>query len=149
MGRADYLKLGDANAICDTCGFKYKLSELTMDWRGLMLCEKCWEPRHPQEFLRGVPDKPSEGVENPRPDTPPVFTGNGYAVNTPSFPAPGSAVKNTTADTVDITISGGTITSVIVDGWPVQCLLGAYQVAPGSSIVINYSGSPSWVWATT
>lgn len=72
MGQADYLKLGSHNAICDGCGFKFKAEDLRMDWRGLMLCaNRCWDPRHPQEFLRGVPDNPS--VENARPDVSPTF----------------------------------------------------------------------------
>ena len=38
MGRADYYKHGDANAICDRCGFKFKHSELTREWTGLLVC---------------------------------------------------------------------------------------------------------------
>jgi len=60
------LILGDWNAICDRCGFKYKASQLRPEWTGLMVCSKCWEPRHPQDFLRGVPD--SGSVPWTRPD---------------------------------------------------------------------------------
>lgn len=65
-GPEDYLKLGSFNVICDRCGFKYKNGETRIDWMGLRVCDKCFETRHPQEFLRGVPDDPS--VEQPRPD---------------------------------------------------------------------------------
>jgi len=57
MGRADYLKLGDWNAICDRCGFKYKASQLKAEWTGLRVCSQCWERRHPQDYVRGVYDK--------------------------------------------------------------------------------------------
>jgi len=60
------LKLGDWNAICDVCGFKFKASELKLTWQGLRVCEKDWEPRHPQDFLRGVKDDPT--VPYTRPD---------------------------------------------------------------------------------
>lgn len=56
MGRADYYKPRDYNAICDVCGFKYKASELRRRWDGVMVCPQDWEPRHPQDFVRGVQD---------------------------------------------------------------------------------------------
>lgn len=63
----DNLILGDWNAICDRCGFKYKASALKEEWTGWMVCDKCWEPRHPQDLIRGIPDDPS--VPWSRPDT--------------------------------------------------------------------------------
>jgi hypothetical protein len=47
---------GDWNAICDDCGWEYKASELKSRWDGLRVCYRCWEPRHPQDFVRGVAD---------------------------------------------------------------------------------------------
>lgn len=49
------------NVICDRCGFKYKNWQLRKEYSGFMVCfgagtNKCWEPRHPQEFVKGVPD---------------------------------------------------------------------------------------------
>ncbi len=40
------------NATCDRCGFVYKHYELKKEWTGLMVCEPCWEPRHPMDFQR-------------------------------------------------------------------------------------------------
>lgn len=59
MSKADTLKLGDWNAICDRCGFKFKASELKKTWDNLYVCEDDWEPRHPMDFLRGRPDDSS------------------------------------------------------------------------------------------
>ena len=56
MGRADYLALGDYNATCSICGSKYKASELKKHWQGWYRCVNCWEPRQPQDFVRGVAD---------------------------------------------------------------------------------------------
>lgn len=56
MGEGRYV-LGDWNAICDRCGFQFKASELKLDWRGQRLCNKDWEPRHPQDFVRGRPER--------------------------------------------------------------------------------------------
>lgn len=51
-GRSDYLKLGDWNAICDVCGFKFKASELRKRWDNLMVCRKDYETRHPMDFQK-------------------------------------------------------------------------------------------------
>ena len=67
MGRADYLKLGDWNALCDICGQKYKASELRKNWKGLMVCSRDFEPRHPQDFVRGVEDNPTPPWTRPAP----------------------------------------------------------------------------------
>lgn len=53
------------HVICDRCGFKYWNYEVSKEWTGLMVCHPCWDPRHPQEFLRGVKEK--RVVPNPRP----------------------------------------------------------------------------------
>lgn len=50
--REDYFAPGDWNAICDGCGAKLKASTLRKDWQGFMKCHPCWEPRHPQDFVR-------------------------------------------------------------------------------------------------
>lgn len=53
------LKVGEWKAVCDECGWDYHSSDLKEDWKGLMKCPTCWEPRHPQDFVRGVQDDPS------------------------------------------------------------------------------------------
>lgn len=35
---------------------EYKATELKKTWDGLMVCSKDFEIRHPQDFVRGVPD---------------------------------------------------------------------------------------------
>ena len=47
---------GDAAGICDQCGRKFKISQLQQRWDGLRVCSKDWEPRQPQDFVRGVAD---------------------------------------------------------------------------------------------
>ena len=37
-----------AKALCDRCGFEYKLNELKQEWNGLKTCPDCYEPKHPQ-----------------------------------------------------------------------------------------------------
>jgi hypothetical protein len=55
-------------AICDRCGFKKQSSELRKEWTGLMVCaDTCFEARHPQDFVRGVPDKQAPPWVRPEP----------------------------------------------------------------------------------
>lgn len=59
MSRADYYAHGQWNAICDRCGFKFKSSQLRKEWTGYRVCSGCFEPRHPQDYLKGRKDKQS------------------------------------------------------------------------------------------
>lgn len=56
MGQADYLELGDWNAVCSMCGFKRKAGTLTKNWQGMWRCPIHNESRQPQDFVRAVPD---------------------------------------------------------------------------------------------
>ena len=70
-GRADYLELGDWNAICAECGRKGKASEMVQLPDGIPGARMYVHPEHylrrnPQDFVRGVPDKPAAPwVQNP------------------------------------------------------------------------------------
>ena len=61
------IKLGDWLAKCDRCADVKYASQLKKEWTGFIVCEQCWEPRHPQEFLRGRPD--NSNVPWTRPDS--------------------------------------------------------------------------------
>jgi hypothetical protein len=73
MGHADYLRNGTWNGICDRCGSKFKFSDLKLEWDGLYVCTAngCWEPRQPQDYVKGVRDNMAVPVS--RPDTT-IFT---------------------------------------------------------------------------
>ena len=55
-GPRDRLDLGDWNAVCSECGRKRKASEMVKNWQGMYRCPEHNEPRHPQEYVRAVPD---------------------------------------------------------------------------------------------
>lgn len=46
---------GSWNAIDDVSGLQHKAHELTRQWDGLMTADP--EERHPQDYLRSVPDR--------------------------------------------------------------------------------------------
>lgn len=62
---------GDHYRICDECGFKVRASETRKRWDGMIVCHKDWEPRHPQDGVRGRRDK--QAVKNARPEAPDTF----------------------------------------------------------------------------
>lgn len=66
-GRADYLDLGDWNAQCYQCGRKRKASMLKKHWQGYWVCPEHWEPRHPQDFVRSIPDNMTPPFTQPWP----------------------------------------------------------------------------------
>lgn len=59
-------RAGDFWRICDVCGFDYRASETYKRWDGLIVCASDWEPRHPQDFVRGRMDR--QRVPDPRPE---------------------------------------------------------------------------------
>ncbi len=73
MGRADYLKEGDWNAVCAECGMKGKASEMLRLPDGIPGGKMYVHPEHyvarnPQDFVRGIPEKQSPPWSQPMPE---------------------------------------------------------------------------------
>jgi hypothetical protein len=66
MKETGYIK-GEWRAVCDSCGFEFLASELKKRWDGMRVCDKDWETRHPQEFVRSRAERAHP--EWTRPDT--------------------------------------------------------------------------------
>ena len=66
---------GDWNVICDVSGFKVKASQTRRQWNNLRVRESEFEERHPQDFVRGVPDH--QTVPFARPESTDVFLSPG------------------------------------------------------------------------
>lgn len=62
-----------ALGICDRCGFTCKLHDLrsltiNREVTGLLVCDECWEPDHPQNEQGRYPIRDAQALRNPRPD---------------------------------------------------------------------------------
>src|ERR1035437_9129791 len=84
-GPADYLELGDWNVACSMCGRKKKASTMVKNWQGLWRCPQHNEPRHPQEYVRAVPDIQTPPWTQPEPadvfvDMPDVIVTEAYVL---------------------------------------------------------------------
>lgn len=67
MGYFSRYDRGDWKAVCDSCGREFKASQLRKRWDSLMVCEDDWEPRQPQDFVRGVADNQAPPWTRPEP----------------------------------------------------------------------------------
>jgi hypothetical protein len=56
-GRADYWSPDDWDAICSMCGRKRKASTMVRNWQGQYRCFEHNEPRQPQDYARGIPER--------------------------------------------------------------------------------------------
>ena len=146
MGRADYWKPGDPNAICDVCGFKYKLSELKKRWDNLMVCPEDWEPRQPQDFVRGVKDQ--RPIPNARPENPDVFV-TGFAT-TPTgatvitVGASPFTFANPTSLPLSVEVNDGSVSSVTVNGIQQSTTSNVIVALPrGQLMTVTYTIAPT------
>jgi len=58
---------GDHWVECARCGFDYRQSHMKREWTGVIVCQECWEPRHPQDFVRATEDdQAAKGLVNPQ-----------------------------------------------------------------------------------
>jgi len=87
-GRADYLAIGDYNAVCFECGRKRKASTLRKHWQGYYVCPEHWEPRQPQDFVRAIPDVITPPWTQPRPAD--IFLAPQTGNNASPYPIAGS-----------------------------------------------------------
>jgi hypothetical protein len=58
-------KLGDWKAVCYRCGTTKMASDLWKQWQGYYVCQEHWEPRHPQDFVKGITEKPAAPWSQP------------------------------------------------------------------------------------
>ena len=80
MGKDWNYKSGDWWIICDVCGKKIKASHAKHRWDGFVVCDKDFEHRHSQDFIKVRQDKITVPFMRPRPaDT---FTSVSYQGNT-------------------------------------------------------------------
>lgn len=83
----------NAIAMCDRCGFRFKLKILkTLVVKtkniNMLVCPECWEPDQPQLQLGMYPVDDPQGLRNPRPDSTYRIAG----VNTDGYQTGGSRI---------------------------------------------------------
>jgi hypothetical protein len=89
------------------CNRKYKASELIKHWQGMYRCRTCWEVRHPQDFVRGVPDIQSVPWAQPRRSIYISFCSFNGQSAIPGYATPGCMIPGRTVLSFDDTIPAG------------------------------------------
>lgn len=69
-----------ARALCDVCGFEYRLGELRRQvvkgvTTNVYACSNCWSPDHPQNHLGRYPVEDPQAIHDARVDTGYVVSG--------------------------------------------------------------------------
>jgi hypothetical protein len=75
-----------------------------------------------------------------------VISTPAFTVTTPGMPASTVAVQNPYSVPVQVVISSGTVTAVVVNGITVGAGDGTYYVPAYGAISITYSVAPNWAW---
>ena len=68
-----HFKPGDHNIIDDRSGYKIKRSAAQKEWTGSTVAKRSFEERHPQDFIRSIPDH--QAVRDPNPESSDRFLG--------------------------------------------------------------------------
>jgi len=98
---------GTWNARCSMCGAKRKASELVKNWMGQYRCPSHNEPRHPQDFVRGIPDVQTvPWAQHPAPVYVSFCTFNGQSA-IPGYAVPGCMIPGRSVVSLDDTIPAG------------------------------------------
>jgi hypothetical protein len=88
------------------------------------------------------------------------LTGSGLyvypPVSTPTVPASGTALQNTTGVPVNVYVMGGALTQIqitrqgtaytVYSNSTASAVYSMYRLEPGDSITLTYSTAPSWTW---
>lgn len=69
----EYYKPGSFWRIDDRTGFKVRAEDTKKEWNGLIVEKRFWEPRQPQDLVKGRAD--NQKVPNPRPESTDVNIG--------------------------------------------------------------------------
>jgi hypothetical protein len=143
-----YYQPGGWYRICDCCGLQYRNHETRKRWDGAIVCRACWEPRHPQDMVKGRADR--QNVPDPRPEPSASIIGPLTTTVTATANAGATSVSVESSarfeagDHVGIALDGGTIHRVIVTSVPnATSIAFTAHALPGptsdDAVVINYT----------
>lgn len=100
-------KPGDHWVQCQRTGMIIRSSDARLEWTGLIVAKEVWEPRHPQDLLRGRPDNfAAVGIVNP--EAADVFIESGGRVAVAGLAVTGEAVAGTSLADLGYAVPSGT-----------------------------------------
>lgn len=133
----------------DRSGFVRRASRTSEEWTGAIVANDLWEPRQPQDLVRGIAD--DQTVPQPRSEPPAVF--NGIVVTTLSQAAAVGATflyldnigTFTNGDKVGVMLDTGNVLNTSVNGAPtalgITILTALTYTAASGNQVTNYGAT--------
>lgn len=135
MGRKLHYRSGSFYRIDDRTGFAERAEATREEWTGLIVAERVWEARQPQDLVKGVPD--DQSVPDARPLGPNVFVGPTYLQLT----SPAGIGATVLAVNTTLGASNGLAVEVMLDtGQPFRTTLSGN---PGASSITLAHGLPT------
>jgi hypothetical protein len=134
----------------DRTGFPQRAYRTKKEWTGLIVDENVWEPRQPQDLVKGVRD--NQTVQEPRPIGPSLYDGPIYiatnanvAIGATFIPL-GSIAGLTAGDSIGIMMDNGIYFNTTISGNPISTGVNIaapmpYTAASGN-LMIDYSANP-------
>lgn len=75
------------------------------------------------------------------------YGANPYGSQTaPSVPTSGTALTNPFPVNVQVVVTGGTVSSIAIDGTDTGLTSGMVMLTPGQTITLTYTAAPAWTW---
>lgn len=128
---------GDFYRICDRSGFKIRARRTSMEWNGLIVSDKFFEARQPQDFVKGVPDNQTVPYARPRQTN--QFLGPLTTTLTANVVAGGSSlpvvssVRMIIGDVLNIMLDTGVLFRATISGLPTSTSILCNPVLPYSA----------------
>ena len=125
----------------DRSGFTVRSNNTRQEWTNAIVDGKLWEPRHPQDFVRGVVD--DQTVDRPRPLPPNTFDGPIYVALTAkaaigaTFLTLGSIAGLTAGDKVGVMLDNGVVFKTTISGNPISTGVNITNPLPGPAALGN------------
>jgi len=147
---------GDYNMICDRCGGKFRFSQMRKTWDGLWVDKDCWQPRHPQDFVKGISERQTVPVARPDVEQTYGSTTLSSAVSRGDVAIQVASIAGiTSGDAIGVELDNGAAHWTFADGAPSGSTIALGSPVPDVSAVGNTVYTPSvsnkenWVTAST
>ena len=120
MGRVLKYKAGSFYRTSDRTGFPQRAEDTRREWNNLIVEDRVWEPRQPQDLVKGVPD--IQAVQDPRPLGANVFVSAIYLQITANIPVNAfvipvaSLAYVTVGDTCSVILYDGSLFRTVITG---------------------------------
>ncbi|MAH48683.1 hypothetical protein CMI37_22850 [Candidatus Pacearchaeota archaeon] len=137
---------------CDLTGEDYRQSDMRKQWDGVWVNKRDWEPRHPQDFVKGVKDH--QAVYEPRPTIDSAIdntTTTSAASSRGGFTVTLTDVTNVAdGDAIGVTLDDALVQWNTVDGDPVGAVVTMLEalrddVASGNTVYKGDDGSAHYL----